>query len=100
MSDSSIYAETFFQALAVGLLQCCVYALMREGLGLIFGVMKVINVAKREFVMLNVWPLVCALCRLMLTATEIPIRRSNTWRATPDANVLISPVAVNVTEQH
>ena len=44
--------EGFLQALSAGLLIGAVYGLMCVGLGLIFGVMKVVNFAQGEFVML------------------------------------------------
>ena len=47
--------ETFLQALAAGLLIGAVYGLMCVGLGLIFGVMRVINFAHGDFMMLGMY---------------------------------------------
>ncbi len=47
--------EGFLQALAAGLLIGAVYGLMCVGLGLIFGVMRVINFAHGDFMMLGVY---------------------------------------------
>ena len=47
--------ETFLQALSAGLLIGAVYGLMCVGLGLIFGVMRVINFAQAEFMMLGMF---------------------------------------------
>jgi len=48
-------AETFLQALTAGLLIGAVYGLMCVGLGLIFGVMRVINFAHGDFMMLGMY---------------------------------------------
>lgn len=45
--------ENFLQALAAGLLVGPVYGLMCVGLGIIFSVMRVINFAQGEFLMLG-----------------------------------------------
>lgn len=55
MNSFAIFAESFLQALSAGLLLGGVYALMCVGLGMIFGVMKVINFAQGEFVMLGMY---------------------------------------------
>ena len=47
--------ENLLQALTAGLLVGSVYALMCVGLGLIFGVMRVINFAQGEFLMLGMY---------------------------------------------
>lgn len=47
--------ENFLQALAAGLLVGAVYGLMCVGLGIIFGVMRVINFAQGEFLMLGMY---------------------------------------------
>ena len=47
--------ETFLQALSAGLLIGAVYGLMCVGLGLIFGVMRVINFAQGDFMMLGMY---------------------------------------------
>ena len=50
-----IILENVLQALTAGLLVGSVYALMCVGLGLIFGVMRVINFAQGEFLMLGMY---------------------------------------------
>ena len=47
--------EQFLQALAAGLLVGCIYGLMCVGLGLIFGVMRVINFAQGDFLMVGMY---------------------------------------------
>ena len=47
--------EGFLQALSAGLLIGAVYGLMCVGLGLIFGVMQVINFAQGDFMMLGMY---------------------------------------------
>ncbi len=47
--------ESVLQALVTGLLVGCVYGLMCSGLGLIFGIMRVINFAQGEFLMLGMY---------------------------------------------
>jgi branched-chain amino acid transport system permease protein len=47
--------EQFLQALVAGLLVGCIYGLMCVGLGLIFGVMRVINFAQGDFLMLGMY---------------------------------------------
>jgi len=47
--------ETFLQILSAGLILGCIYGLMCAGLGLIFGIMRVINFAQGEFMMLAMY---------------------------------------------
>jgi branched-chain amino acid transport system permease protein len=49
------YLENFLQALAAGILDGSIYGLMCVGLGLIFGIMRVINFAQGEFLMLGMY---------------------------------------------
>ncbi|MFI4986100.1 MAG: branched-chain amino acid ABC transporter permease [Alphaproteobacteria bacterium] len=49
------FIESFLQALAAGLFLGCIYGLMCVGLGLIFGVMRVINFAQGDFLMLGMY---------------------------------------------
>src|SRR5438552_9595936 len=49
------YLENFLQALAAGILNGSIYGLMCVGLGMIFGVMRVINFAQGEFLMLGMY---------------------------------------------
>ena len=55
MTQWPIILENVLQALTAGLLVGSVYALMCVGLGLIFGVMRVINFAQGEFLMLGMY---------------------------------------------
>lgn len=55
MNPALILLENVLQALTAGLLIGSVYALMCVGLGLIFGVMRVINFAQGEFLMLGMY---------------------------------------------
>ena len=52
---SHMLLENVLQALTAGLLVGSIYALMCVGLGLIFGVMRVINFAQGEFLMLGMY---------------------------------------------
>jgi branched-chain amino acid transport system permease protein len=47
--------ENFLQALMAGILNGSIYGLMCVGLGLIFGIMRVINFAQGEFLMLGMY---------------------------------------------
>jgi branched-chain amino acid transport system permease protein len=47
--------ETFLQVLSAGFIIGCIYGLMCAGLGLIFGIMRVINFAQGEFMMLAMY---------------------------------------------
>src|SRR5262249_29216539 len=49
------FVEIFLQALAAGILIGAIYGLMCVGLGIIFGVMRVINFAQGEFLMLGMY---------------------------------------------
>lgn len=51
----SEFIESFLQAMTAGLLIGAVYGLMCVGLGLIFGVMRVINFAHGDFMMLGMY---------------------------------------------
>jgi len=53
--DLTAFSESFFQALIAGLLVGAIYGLMCVGLGLIFGVMRVINFAQGDFLMLGMY---------------------------------------------
>ncbi len=55
MSDFAIFVESVLQAATAGLLVGCIYGLMCLGLSLIFGVMRVINFAQGEFLMLGMY---------------------------------------------
>jgi branched-chain amino acid transport system permease protein len=68
MNPSLILLENVLQALTAGLLIGSVYALMCVGLGLIFGVMRVINFAQGEFLMLGMYGTLYAYTWLALGA--------------------------------
>lgn len=55
MSGLAGFIENFLQALTAGLLVGSIYGLMCVGLGLIFGVMRVINFAQGDFLMLGMY---------------------------------------------
>lgn len=55
MSPGLILLENFLQALAAGLMVGCLYGLMCTGLGMIFGVMRVINFAQGDLMMLGMY---------------------------------------------
>jgi branched-chain amino acid transport system permease protein len=51
----TIFLENFLQVLATGLLVGCLYGLMCVGLGMIFGIMRVINFAQGDLMMLGMY---------------------------------------------
>jgi branched-chain amino acid transport system permease protein len=55
MNELGAFVESFMQALTAGLLVGGIYGLMCVGLGLIFGVMRVINFAQGDFLMLGMY---------------------------------------------
>ena len=55
MSEYPLWLENFLQTLATGVMVGGTYALMCVGLGLIFGVMRVINFAQGDFMMLGMY---------------------------------------------
>jgi branched-chain amino acid transport system permease protein len=55
MTPGQILLENFLQALVAGILVGCLYGLMCTGLAIIFGVMRVINFAQGDFMMLGMY---------------------------------------------
>lgn len=55
MSALDLQIESIIQAMAAGLVVGCIYGVMCAGLGIIFGVMRVINFAQGEFFMLGMY---------------------------------------------
>src|SRR6202022_4307515 len=55
MNPFGTFVEIFLQALLAGILIGAIYGLMCVGLGIIFGVMRVINFAQGEFLMLGMY---------------------------------------------
>ncbi len=55
MTSLGTFIEIFLQALIAGILIGAIYGLMCVGLGIIFGVMRVINFAQGEFLMLGMY---------------------------------------------
>jgi branched-chain amino acid transport system permease protein len=55
MASLGVATEIFIQALAAGILIGAIYGLMCLGLSIIFGVMRVINFAQGEFLMLGMY---------------------------------------------
>jgi branched-chain amino acid transport system permease protein len=53
--NAALLAENFLQALSAGLLTGAIYGLMCVGLSVIFGVMRVINFAHGDFMMLGMY---------------------------------------------
>ena len=51
----TIFLENFLQVLATGLMVGCLYGLMCVGLGMIFGIMRVINFAQGDLMMLGMY---------------------------------------------
>ena len=58
MIDTTILIENVLNALAAGITIGCIYGLMCVGLGLIFGIMKVVNFAQGELLMLGMYVVV------------------------------------------
>ena len=55
MTEGQILLESFLQALAAGALVGAIYGLMCVGLAMIFGIMRVINFAQGDFMMLGMY---------------------------------------------
>lgn len=55
MTEFQIFTEAFLQALVAGLLVGGLYGLMCVGLAIIFGIMRVINFAQGDFMMLGMY---------------------------------------------
>ena len=53
--SAALFFENFLQALTAGLLTGAIYGLMCVGLSVIFGVMRVINFAHGDFMMLGMY---------------------------------------------
>jgi len=68
------FLEAFLQAMVAGLLVGAIYGIMCVGLGLIFGVMRVINFAHGDFMMLGMYAAFYCFTALGVQATF-----GNTW---------------------
>src|SRR5881296_1491034 len=55
MTSLGTFIEIFLQALIAGVLIGAIYGLMCVGLGIIFGVMRVVNFAQGDFMMLGMY---------------------------------------------
>src|SRR3546814_16553166 len=55
VTEAQIAVEGFLQALAAGFLVGAIYGLMCVGLAMIFGIMRVINFAQGDFLMLGMY---------------------------------------------
>ena len=53
--DLEVLIENVLNALAAGITIGCIYGLMCVGLGLIFGIMRVVNFAQGELLMLGMY---------------------------------------------
>ena len=62
--DSQVLVENVANALVAGLTIGCIYGLMCIGLGLIFGIMEIVNFAQGEFLMLGMF---CSLYLVSVT---------------------------------
>ena len=69
MALSYAFAENFLQTLTSGLMIGCVYGLMCIGLAMIFSVMRVINFAQGDFMMLGMYVAYGAFTMLGLSVT-------------------------------
>lgn len=72
MSPSLIFLENALQSVYTGLIVGCIYGLMCVGLALIFSVMRVINFAQGEFLMLGMYAALFAFTQLGLSAALGP----------------------------
>jgi branched-chain amino acid transport system permease protein len=72
VSGGEILLENFLQALTAGLLVGTIYGVMCVGLGLIFGVMRVINFAQGDFLMLGMYAALYLIGSLGLMASMGP----------------------------
>ena len=70
------FVENFLQALVAGILIGSIYGLMCVGLGLIFGVMRVINFAQGEFLMLGMYATLYIVTGLGVAAVLGPYARA------------------------
>lgn len=55
MTDAQVLVENILNALSAGILIGCIYGLMCVGLGLIFGIMRVVNFAQGDLLMLGMY---------------------------------------------
>ena len=76
-----VFVENFLQALVAGLLIGSIYGLMCVGLGLIFGVMRVINFAQGDFLMLGMYVTLYVVDRSRRDARVRTVRRTVRRRA-------------------
>jgi branched-chain amino acid transport system permease protein len=63
----SVFVEQFLQALTAGFLVGCVYGLMCVGLAFIFGIMRVINFAQGDFMMVGMYLAIFIVTNLFTT---------------------------------
>jgi branched-chain amino acid transport system permease protein len=72
VSSSLVFLENALQSLYTGLIVGCIYGLMCVGLALIFSVMRVINFAQGEFLMLGMYAALFVFTQLGLSAALGP----------------------------
>ncbi len=72
MSPTLVFVENALQSLYTGLIVGCIYGLMCVGLALIFSVMRVINFAQGEFLMLGMYAALFVFMQLGLDAALGP----------------------------
>ena len=58
MTETQILIESTLQAIAAGILIGAIYGLMCVGLAMIFGIMRVINFAQGDFMMIGMLSLI------------------------------------------
>lgn len=73
MSETAIFVENLLQALFTGLVMGGVYGLMCVGLALIFSVMRVVNFAQGEFLMLGMYGALLVFAQLGIGAMLGPL---------------------------
>jgi branched-subunit amino acid ABC-type transport system permease component len=74
----------FFQAMAAGLLVGGTYGLMCVGLGIIFGVMRVVNFAHGDFMMLGMYAAFYLVTGFGTLAFLGPMSHRSSARCSPD----------------
>jgi branched-chain amino acid transport system permease protein len=72
LSSGLVFLENALQSLYTGLIVGCIYGLMCVGLALIFSVMRVINFAQGEFLMLGMYAALFVFTQLGLSAALGP----------------------------
>ena len=93
MLMSAQFLENFLQALIAGLLTGAIYGLLCVALSVIFGVMRVINFAHGDFMMLGMYVAFYSSC-CVRTACSVRQRAEREYAATPTLNRLRCSVSL------